>query len=218
MLTFQSVMDFTVSTSAIISALYAFLPANGSELVLFDVNRSVKFGPLLRTSSEKALARVLPELPQRYRITIIANDAANAVATVARTIEAGHTTEQTRELGLPYPAEIFSLSHVAIPFPLDDALYGLRPGSEEDFGVHLGILAPRGERGALVVNMDFLSRIASNPFFPFVLERIEEGIGRPAVRGARPAAGSVPAALPQRRDGVSPENYVDVDPGPQVSP
>ena len=35
-LTFQSVVDFTVSTRAIINALYANLPANGSELVLFD--------------------------------------------------------------------------------------------------------------------------------------------------------------------------------------
>ena len=39
-LTFQSVMDFTVSTRAIITSLYAHLPANGSELVLFDINRA----------------------------------------------------------------------------------------------------------------------------------------------------------------------------------
>jgi len=32
-LTFQSVVDFTASTPAILSALYAHLPANGSELV-----------------------------------------------------------------------------------------------------------------------------------------------------------------------------------------
>ena len=41
-LTFQSVVDFTVSTPAVISALYALLPANGSELVLFDLNRAAK--------------------------------------------------------------------------------------------------------------------------------------------------------------------------------
>ena len=46
-LTFQSVIDFTVSTRAIITALYAHLPANGSELVLFDLNRDAKLGPLL---------------------------------------------------------------------------------------------------------------------------------------------------------------------------
>ena len=54
-LTFQSVPDFTVSTRAILSALYAHLPANGSELVLFDVNRSVKFGPLLRPNADVAI-------------------------------------------------------------------------------------------------------------------------------------------------------------------
>jgi alpha-beta hydrolase superfamily lysophospholipase len=43
-LTFQSVVDFTVSTRAIISSLYEHLPANGSELVLFDLNRDAKAG------------------------------------------------------------------------------------------------------------------------------------------------------------------------------
>ncbi|MGB5733978.1 MAG: alpha/beta hydrolase, partial [Thiohalocapsa sp.] len=47
-LTVQSVLDFTVSTPAIISGLYARLPENGSELVLFDVNQTIKFGPLMR--------------------------------------------------------------------------------------------------------------------------------------------------------------------------
>src|SRR5262249_2943906 len=72
-LTFQSVMDFTVSTSAIVSALYDQLPANGSELVLFDVNRTVKFGPLLRPSADTALTRLLPAGARAYRTTIITN-------------------------------------------------------------------------------------------------------------------------------------------------
>ncbi|MGH8699040.1 MAG: alpha/beta hydrolase, partial [Burkholderiales bacterium] len=45
-LTFQSLVDFTVSTRAIVTALYANLPANGSELVLFDLNRNAKLGPM----------------------------------------------------------------------------------------------------------------------------------------------------------------------------
>ena len=63
-ITFQSVLDFTVSTPAILSALYAHLPDNGSEIVLFDVNRTIKFGPLLRASSDNALARLMPKSPQ----------------------------------------------------------------------------------------------------------------------------------------------------------
>jgi alpha-beta hydrolase superfamily lysophospholipase len=64
-LTFQSLIDFTVSTRAIVSALYAHLPANGSELVLFDINRTARFGPLLRSSADTALARIVPTGPRR---------------------------------------------------------------------------------------------------------------------------------------------------------
>ncbi|MBT9586491.1 alpha/beta fold hydrolase, partial [bacterium] len=54
-LTFQSVVDFTVSTRAIVDALYLNLPANGSELVLFDVNRNTKIGALMRANTDTVL-------------------------------------------------------------------------------------------------------------------------------------------------------------------
>ncbi len=88
-LTFQSVIDFTVSTPAILAALYAFLPDNGSEIVLFDVNRTVKFGPLLRPSSHVALERMTPTTPQTYRFTAIANAGEDTDATVERSIAPG---------------------------------------------------------------------------------------------------------------------------------
>ena len=84
-LTFQSVVDFTVSTRAIITALYVQLPANGSELVLFDVNRDAKFGPLLRAGVRRPRStRVLPPPPRRYRTTIIANASADTREVVER--------------------------------------------------------------------------------------------------------------------------------------
>ncbi len=180
-LTFQSVIDTTTSTSAVLSALYAHLPANGSELVLFDVNRTIKFGPLLRRSADTALADMLPEGPRPYRTTIITNADAGGADTAARTVEAGGAGESTRKLGLPYPAELYSLSHVALPFPVSDSLYGLAPDPGEDFGLHLGTLAPRGERFVLITSLDQLLRVTSNPFFPYLLDRLEEAIdGRSA--------------------------------------
>lgn len=186
MLTFQSVMDFTVSTRAIISALYAHLPANGSELVLFDLNRAAMLGPLLRSTSETMLSRLLPDPPRKFRTTIITNAAADKYDVVERVTEAGAVTEQVRDLALAFPNGIFSLSHVALPFPMSDALYGLQPDKTEDFGVNLGSIAPRGERGVLIVNLDALIRVSSNPFFPYLIERIEEGIGTVAAP-ARPS-------------------------------
>src|SRR5215475_7060648 len=107
-LTFQSVMDFTVSTRAIVSALYAHLPANGSELVLFDVNRTIKFGPLLRRSADTALERMLQAGAQSYRTTIITNSDSESNEAIELTIEAGSTTEHSRALGLTYPPGFYS--------------------------------------------------------------------------------------------------------------
>jgi alpha-beta hydrolase superfamily lysophospholipase len=176
-LTFQSLTDFTVSTAAIVDALYAQLPENGSELVLFDLNRQTKFGPLLRPSTETMLSRLLPDPPRRFRTTVVTNEGSGSAEVVARITEAGASGSQTVPLGLDYPSDVFSLSHVALPFPVTDSLYGMKPDRSEDFGANLGAMAVRGERGILIVSLDALIRMSSNPFFPYLLERIDEGIG-----------------------------------------
>ena len=179
-LTFQSVVDFTVSTPAILSALYAHLPANGSELVLFDLNRAAVVGPLLRNAAEAVLTRILPDPPRRFRTVVITNAAADSYEVVEQVTEAGATTTETRPLAMAFPPGLFSLSHVALPFPMGDSLYGMQPDkADEFFGVHLGAIAPRGERGVLILNLDALLRASSNPFFPYLLERIEQGIAQP---------------------------------------
>jgi alpha-beta hydrolase superfamily lysophospholipase len=180
--TFQSVVDFTVSTRAIVDALYVHLPANGSELVLFDLNRSARFGPLLRSGDDVDPARLLPEPPRRYRTAILTNAGPDRSEIVERVTEAGAATASERASSLAYPAEVFSLSHIALPFPLDDPLYGMKPDPTESFGVTLGAIAVRGERGALVVSVESLSRMSSNPFFPYLLQRIDAGVGIAAAR------------------------------------
>jgi alpha-beta hydrolase superfamily lysophospholipase len=175
-LTFQSVVDFTVSTRAIITSLYAHLPANGSELVLFDMNRGAKLGPLLTSAADIVLTRILPPPRRRFRTVVISN-AGDGDEVVERIVEAGAETEQVRPLGLKYPLGVFSLSHVALPFPPSDGLYGSDPDPAEDFGITLGTVAARGERGALIVSLDALLRMSSNPFFPYMIGRIDEGIG-----------------------------------------
>lgn len=171
-LTFQSLIDFTVSTRAIVTGLYARLPSNGSELVLFDLNRSIKFGPLLRSGSDLRLDRILPPAPRNFRSTVITNRGPDSREVVERITEAGATTEKTRTLDLEFPLEVFSLSHLALPFPMNDPLYGMRPEGNDEFGVNLGAMAVRGERGALIISLDSLTRLSSNPFFPYMADRI----------------------------------------------
>ncbi len=174
-LTFQSVMDSTVSTRAVVASLYQFLPANGSELVLFDLNRNARLGLLLRTAFTQSIDKIVPPPPRKWRLTIITNTPSDPMAN-AHSTDPGALAEHTRSLGTAYPRDVFSLSHVALPFPATDGLYGSSPDPNENYGVNLGAVAARGEVGVLIVSLDVLTRITWNPFFPYVLSRIEEGI------------------------------------------
>jgi alpha-beta hydrolase superfamily lysophospholipase len=175
-LTFQSVVDFTVSTQAIITALYNLLPANGSELVLFDINRNIKIEQLFRPSVISTIDHLLPRPPRLYQATMITSAAVGDHNVVARSIKAGARHETVEPLGLDYPTDIFSLSHVALPFPVTDPLYGSQPENPTQYGINLGDLAVRGERSVLIVDLDTLLRVSSNPFFSYMLQRIDADI------------------------------------------
>jgi alpha-beta hydrolase superfamily lysophospholipase len=126
-LTFQSVLDSTVSTPAVINALYARLPANGSELDLFDINHNGKVGILFTTAAATALQRVLPPAKRLYRTVVVTNARAGSDAMVARITEVGSTESHDVPLSDTYPDSVYSLSHVALPFPPGDSLYGMKP-------------------------------------------------------------------------------------------
>lgn len=177
-LTFHSVLDFTVSTRALINALYARLPANGSDLVLFDLNRATKLGPLFRRGVEWSLSGTLPGEQRNYRLTIVTNASSVSSDMVERISEAGETRLVERAIGMQYPREIYSLSHVALPFPVNDSLYGQHPDNIEEYGVSLGAMSIRGEVGALVSGMDTLARLTSNPFYPYLIKRMDGVIPR----------------------------------------
>ncbi|MFG1419830.1 alpha/beta hydrolase [Xanthobacter sp. V0B-10] len=175
-LTFQSVLDHTVSTRAVIETLHARLEDNGSELVLFDINRDTHFEQLLNARADTALSRLLPPAPRRFRTAVVTNVSADSGLAEVRVTPAAATEEVVTPLALSYPPDVYSLSHVALPFPLTDGLYGLNPDPADDFGVRLGDIAARGEYGALIVNVDMLVRMSSNPFFPYLLERVDAGL------------------------------------------
>ena len=172
-LTFQSLADSTVSTPAVISNLYDRLPDNGSELVLFDLNRSLNYGPLLRPEMASLGDRLLPERERNYDLTVISNSPRSSQASALRT-PAHSERQESQPLTASYPPDLFSLSHVALPFPPDDALYGQHPDTSEDFGIHLGTLTPRGERGVLIVGLDLFQRVTSNPFYDYLVQRVDQ--------------------------------------------
>lgn len=166
---FQSALDSTVFTSALVDNLFALLPANGSELVLFDRNRAADVGALVRPDVDAMLEALSRPTNRRYAFTIVG---VSAEGSYARTLEAGASAFTDALLPQTYPREMYSLSHVALPFPMNDGLYGTEPDASDDFGVRLGAVAVRGERGALVVSADTLMRASCNPFFDYLLSRL----------------------------------------------
>jgi alpha-beta hydrolase superfamily lysophospholipase len=197
-LTFQSVADSTVSTRAVITTLHALLPAGRSELVLFDLNREARLGPMLSPGADAALG-AMPPAPRGFSLTIVTNAAPDSLSVEARRTVAGETAQTARTLGLEWPAGLFSLSHVALPFPVEDGLYGLAPSAQDHFGVRLGTIAPRGENGVLVMSLDALLRISSNPFFPYMRERMEGIMPSNAGTQSAPTGRAADTAAPLRR-------------------
>lgn len=181
-LAFQSVMDFTVSTRAVITALFAHVRQNGSELVLFDRNRATKLGPLLRPAFDTALNRMLPDAPRPWRLVLVTNAREDSAEVVARVTDAGAVEERIIPLPVTYPRDVFSLSHVALPFPEWDPLYGARPDPPGAYGVELGTIGARGEVGVLIVSLDNLGRMSWNPFHAEVMARIASIIPAPSAR------------------------------------
>jgi len=204
-LTFQSVVDQTVSTPAILSALYDQLPANGSKIVLFDINRSSTVAPLFTAATGRELGRLLPVPPRRYEVTVLADAAPGRTDVVERVTPAGASAETVSPTGLVYPADVYSLSHIAIPFPITDGLYGTDPDPADNFGIHLGDMVARGERGTLIIDQDTLMRMSSNPFYPYMIDQIERNIAAPAAATPAPVTPpAAPAAAPST-DFIEPE-------------
>ena len=158
----------------------------------------------MRPVAYVALDRLTPTSPQTYRFTSIVNASDDSDATIERSIAPGQLQAQDRPLKLPYPPGIFSLSHLAIPIPMDDPLYGIEPDLKvkPEFGFSLGAMGARGERGTLVVDQDFLTRLPSNPFFPYLLERVDEGISRPSGPTGRNLATNAAPGIPVRLEAL----------------
>ena len=172
-LTFQSIVDATVSTPAVVHLLYDRLPPNGSELVLFDVNHLSGIDVFVQPGDRSLVDQLFDRQPRSYRRVLVTNGP-DTRAVEARIIEPDNAGSARRALGLVWPPQVFSLTHVAIPFPADDPLYGLEGPTTTTGLLPIGRLSPRGERAVLTVGTDTLMRLSSNPFFPFVAERIRD--------------------------------------------
>ena len=178
-LAFVSTVDSTVQAPAVVNSLLGRLdPQGGHELVLFDINRLAIVQPLL-VHDPAPLTRAILEQPQRpFALTLVTNLDPDTPRVVERHIPARSTVATEHPLALEWPSGVFSLSHVALPFPPDDTLYGYAAQATMRH-VQLGRLEVRGENGMLNVPMWLLTRQRSNPFHAYLVDRIVRFVRAP---------------------------------------
>ena len=172
-LAFQSMVDATVSTSAVINGLFAQLPAAGHELVLFDINRDARAEQWFKKDPGPEIAALLRDGDLPFKVSLVTNESGESSRVVVRRKTPGGLKSTKMSLGLRWPREIYSLSHVALPFSVNDPLYGRSPSGDNP-GIWLGNMELRGERGVLQVSAADMLRLRWNPFYSYMERRLLE--------------------------------------------
>jgi len=170
-LVLKSTVDATVATNAVVDRLLGRLSDSRHELVLYDINRSAVASPLLINDPSPLTDRLVAS-DLSFALTLVGNisSASNTVQALYRPADASDFTSQVL-LDSSWPRGVVSLSHVALPFPPDDPLYGAEPPADEA-QLYLGQLPLQGERGLLTIPADFLLRLRHNPFYTHFEQRI----------------------------------------------
>ena len=174
-LTFQSVIDNTISAEAVVTALYSKLDANGSQLVVYDINRNSTIGHLMKTNPGDIEEYFLSQAPLQYGVTIVGNRNQQTYEVDSVILPALAMEMQPGSLRSSWPRGMYSLSHIGVPFRPDDQVYGDGNFAEPDADrVMFGALAPRGEPGILLLTSDYFLRARYNPFYNYQARRISE--------------------------------------------
>ena len=172
-LAFQSGVDATVSTRALIDGLFGQLPADGHELVIFDINRLSEIKQVLGQDPIGSIEAVLRDTGLTFTMSFVTNYSEKSRRVVVLRKRPGDVKIAEMSTGLMWPKGLYSLSHVALPFSPNDPLYG-GPDAGNSPGIKLGDLALRGERGVLQIPASAMLRLRWNPFYPYMEQRLIE--------------------------------------------
>jgi alpha-beta hydrolase superfamily lysophospholipase len=177
-LAFQSIVDATVQAEVLVSGLFDHLESKGNEVVFFDINRSEKLESFLSLKFAKKLDFMMAETNLKYTVTKVSNRDSETHEMSARSRLPGVAKVAVYPLELNWPRAVYSLAHVAIPFPENDPLYGQVAPDPAVYGIHIGSFHPIGEKHVFEVPPSQLIRIRHNPFHAYMNERMLEVIGK----------------------------------------
>lgn len=175
-LAFQSIVDATVSTHAVIDGLFRKLPKTGHDLVLFDFNRISDTEHLFTNDSKQSIEALFKDPDLSFTLSLVTNASGESHEVVIVHKMPGSLKLVRKSIGMKWPNNLYSLSHVALPFSEDDPLYGIRRSNDRS-KIQLGNIDFRGERGALAIPAADMLRLRWNPFYSFMERRILEFMG-----------------------------------------
>ena len=181
-LAFSPAMDATVNALALVQNLFDRLPPGDHELVIYHINHAEGIEPLLRWSPEPMVQALQHGAGQSYALSVVTNARPGSAEVVERRWRPGAAGPVEVQLEETWPRDVYSLSHVALPFPPGDPLYGGRPEAPSP-GIQLGNLALRGERGVLWVSPAAMLRLRWNPFWYYQERRVLEFLGLAGASG-----------------------------------
>lgn len=173
---FQSVVDATVSTPAVLTGLLQQLPNPGNELILFDINRHAGVDTLMAADPLTPIMALRSSGKTSYHFRLVTNTDAASQRVRAMSWKAGAPAADAVALRLAWPDRVHSLSHIALPFPEDDPLYGTTDNAVNP-GIVLSKTVLRGEKGVIGIPADEVLRLRWNPFYPYLSLRLIEFLG-----------------------------------------
>jgi hypothetical protein len=172
--TFQSLVDSTIRGEAIVEHLYSRLRGSAHRLVIFDINHAAGYEGLLAEHPQQQLQKLLGTEERPFTLEVVTNKASDSVQVERKSYPPFQRVPDTLKTELSWPAHLFSLSHIAVPIPATDPLYGETDSPMTSGRLPLGSLSPRGEMSVLSFDPALLLRLRYNPFYPIVQDGLTE--------------------------------------------
>jgi len=171
-LSFQSIIDNTVSVSDTVNNLYKRLPKGDHTLVLFDINNHFSSNLLVKVKVSNSIEYLKENsIGSNYQFDLITDlNSSNGRLNLIT------NHKVVKELSYYWPKSLFSLSHLAMPIPKDDPLYGNKNTAKSP-GIKLGHLAMYGESSILEITPSAILRQRWNPFHEYTKERVFTFLG-----------------------------------------
>ncbi len=168
-------VDSTIIVPKLITTLFDRLTSASSELVLCDINRIDNLANLFNRSFEQAIFPKLKRTDLPYTLSVLTNLNSHSRQVVLQS-RSGESWRET-VTDMSWPVDVASLSHLAVPIPPEDRIYGTKEATAAS-GLPLGSLHLRTEPSALLISNSLSFRCRNNPFYHLMEDHVVRWLSR----------------------------------------